>query len=670
MTSKKKKPSAITKSKTKSAAKPTKKARKKTPARKTAQPSLFWRLSKWCLVLALWCGIFIAGILLWYAKELPDITKSAVFERRTLIVIKAADGTPLSRYGESKGQNISVSEMPDNLVHAVLATEDRRFYDHPGIDIFGITRAMSTNIIKGRFAQGGSTITQQLAKNLFLTHDRKIARKIKEALLALWLERELTKDEILSAYMNRVYLGSGTYGFDAAARLYFDKSAKDVNLLEAAILAGLLKAPSKYSPHNNPDLAKERADIVIGAMIDAGYIKKSEITPADMRLSLPNRQENNNQNIRYFTDWVLEGVDDIIGHPDIDIIIETTLDATIQDKAQKTLVNAIEKAGQDHFLTQGGIVVMRPDGAIIGMVGGYNYAESQFNRTTLAVRPSGSTFKPFVYLSALQNGWKSDDLILDAPIKNSSYKPQNFGNEYYGEVTLENALTKSMNTATVRLAETLGMGTILKTARDAGIIAPLNRDLSTALGSSGIPVLQLTTAYATLANGGLRVYPYAITRITNVEDGRVLYERKTPKSYTRMFDARQIASLSKMMENVVNNGTGRGAQLPYPASGKTGTSQDSRDAWFAGYTDKVISVVWLGNDDNSPMRGITGGGLPAQIWKNVMITANQRTAPIATFQTREEQQEDGFTNMLGRLFSGDTKITPKESSKPFSNLND
>ena len=665
----KKKTTAKSKKPTKNRAQAKNNKKKKNTKQK---PSLLGKVFKWLLVLGIWSSIFLTGGLLWFAKDLPDITKSATFERRASIIIKAADNSVIARYGESKGQNIQIKTLPDHLVHAVLATEDRRFYTHIGIDPIGIARAMITNIIKGRFVQGGSTITQQLAKNLFLSHDRKVTRKVKEAILAIWLERELTKDEILSAYMNRVYLGSGSYGFDAAARLYFGKPATHVNLQESAILAGLLKAPSRYSPHNNLDRAKKRADVVITAMIDAGYIQKSDMTADNMQLSLPHKKSKSGKNVRYFTDWVLDGLDDLVGRPEMDLVIETTLDSALQDIAQNRLKSAIDTADELSFISQGGILAMRPDGAVLTMVGGYDYGQSQFNRTTQALRPPGSAFKPFVYLAALQKGWDRDDDILDAPIKKGEYRPKNFGGKYYGEVTIETALAKSMNTATTRLAQDVGISKILKTARDAGIITPLNRDFSLALGSSGIPMLELTTAYATFANGGYRVYPYAITRITNGENGRVLYERKTPKSYTRIFKKRDIRDLTKMMQTVINEGTGKGANLPFPASGKTGTSQDSRDAWFAGYSDKMISVVWLGNDDNSPMRKTTGGGLPARIWKDIMLRGNTHYEPPKI----SAKNENGFTNMLGNLLSGGGShsngggFKPRSNENPYGNLND
>ena len=649
-----------------------KKKRKKSVKKK--RPSFFLRLFKWSLILLLWIGIFTTGAVLWLAKDLPDITQSATFERRASRIIKASDGTVLARYGESKGKNITVDELPTHLIQAVLATEDRRFYSHPGVDIIGITRAMLVNISKGKFVQGGSTITQQLAKNLFLSPDRNLTRKVQEALLALWLEQNLSKDEILSAYMNRVYLGSGTYGFEAATQLYFGKSARQTNLLESAILAGLLKAPSKYSPHNNVELAKERADIVLTGMKRAGYLKKSDMTAENMSLSLPHKKSKTHQNTRYFTDWVLDGLDDIAGRPDIDLIIETTLDADLQNYAHNRLRTTIDESGEERAVSQGAVLVMRPDGALLSMVGGYDYGQSQFNRTIQAKRSPGSAFKPYIYLAALEKGWNPTDTILDAPITEGQYRPKNFAGKYYGEVDLETALSQSMNTATVRLAKEIGIGHVLKTVQKLGIIAPLERDLSLALGSSGVSMLEMGTAYATLANGGHRIYPYAITRITN-KDGDVLFNRKAPISYQSVVRPKYVHNLSSMMENVIDNGTGRGAQLPFPASGKTGTSQDNRDAWFVGYTDRMVSIVWLGNDDNSPMQRITGGGLPARIWRDVMIRGNGRHNSVVFSSPQQNEQDSGISGLLGRLLSSETNDNNRSGAKQkrkndYSHLND
>ncbi len=638
------------------------KANKKKKHQKKKKTSLFMRLFKWCLILALWAGIFLTGVLLWFAKDLPDITQSATFERRASIIIKASDGSTLSRYGESKGSNIAVEELPYYLPQAVIAIEDRRFYEHMGIDPLGIARAMIVNISKGRFVQGGSTITQQLAKNLFLTHKRKLSRKIQEALLAIWMEQQLSKDDILSAYMNRVYLGSGTYGFEAAAQLYFGKSAKDVNLREASILAGLLKAPSRYSPLNNLKLAKERSNTVLSSMKAAGFIDETDMTANNMTISLPHKKSKNAQNVRYFTDWVIDDIDDLVGRPDMDLIIETTLDSGMQSHAHKVLNNAIDNADEEKYISQGAILSMSPDGAILSMIGGYNYGQSQFNRTTQARRPPGSAFKPFVYLAALEKDWKPKDKILDAPITKGEYRPKNFAKKYYGEVTLTQALTKSMNTATVRLTKEIGIGNVLNTAKKLGITSKMERDLSLSLGSSGISMLEMGTAYSTIANGGLRIYPYAITRIKNSE-GRVLYQRKTPKTYQTVIKSKHARYITQMMQNVIAEGTGRGARLPYPAAGKTGTSQDSRDAWFVGYTDKIVSIVWLGNDDNSPMRRVTGGSIPARIWHDIMVYSNARHNSVVFNNTSTYSDNGGISGLLGRLLSNDG-LKPDNTRKP------
>ena len=650
------------------------KAKKKTAKTKKKKnkksPPLIMRLFKWAFVLAIWASVILSGIVLWFAKDLPDITNSATFNKRASIIILASNGTEIARYGEIKGKIINVKDLPPYLPQAVLAIEDRRFYNHHGIDPLGIARAMITNIYKGKFVQGGSTITQQLAKNLFLTHERKVTRKIKEAILAVWLERELTKDEILSAYMNRVYLGSGTYGFEAASQLYFGKSAENVTLREAAVLAGLLKAPSRYSPHNNSKLAKERSDIVLSAMVDAGYITKKEKDNLGFELSLPNKKSSNSQAARYFADWVINGLDEVIGTPDMDIIVETTLDYNLNNKAQNILVNAVDNTDEMQFVSQGGILVTRPDGAILSMIGGYDYNKSQFNRVTQAKRPPGSAFKPIVYLTALEQGWNKQDKILDAPINKGEYRPKNFGNKYYGKVDLETAMAKSMNTATVRLAKDIGIGNIIKTARKLGIISKINRDLSLSLGSSGVSMLEIGIAYSTFANGGFKVYPYGIKRI-KTQNGRILYTHKKPKSYIPVISRNNAQELSIMLQSVVNNGTGKNAKQLYPVYGKTGTSQDNRDAWFAGYTKKMVTIVWLGNDDNSPMRKITGGGLPARIFKKVINSGNANQQPITFPKNSNSGNKSGFSELLGKLIKGgNTAHNQNKRKNDYSNLNE
>lgn len=659
---------------------------KRTPAKKKKKrKSIIGRLIKWCFILGIWCAIFAAGFLAWFAKDLPDIAKAANFDRQTSIIVKAADGSTIARFGEQKGENVSVKELPKHLVEAVLATEDRRFYEHAGIDPLGIARAMVVNITKGRMAQGGSTITQQLAKNLFLTNDRNMQRKIQEAMLAIWLEYQLSKDEILSAYLNRVYLGSGVYGVSAASKLYFGKDVREINLREAAILAGLLKAPSRYSPLNNPKLAKERSDVVLTAMVDAGYIKKKDITALEKLAPSEVRNLATGDSARYFADWVIEGLDDLIGTPEMDIIVETTMDKDIQAQAEKVLSEKIKTYGAEKNFKQGAVLVMRPDGSVLAMVGGHNYAQSQFNRTVQALRSAGSSFKPVVFLTALRQGMSPQDMVLDAPITEGKYRPENFSDKYMGNVTLQDALTHSLNTAAVRTMKNVGVDSVIETAKDLGIISKLEPDLSLALGSSGITMLEMNTAYATIANGGNSVYPYAITSI-KTSDGRVLYERKTPHSHYNIINPRDAYNLKTMMQNVIDNGTGRRAKLPFPAAGKTGTSQESRDAWFVGFTERVVTSVWLGNDDNSPMKDMTGGSVPAEIWHDVMAFSNDRYEPFVISSPSDYGAQDtygghgaseGFDGLLGRLLGGggnnsDNNATPKKPrpKNDYSNLNE
>ncbi|MCB1532596.1 MAG: PBP1A family penicillin-binding protein [Alphaproteobacteria bacterium] len=608
-------------------------SKRKSPARKTSKraqkPSLFKGLIKWGFVAALWGGLFLMALFAWYAAELPDITSQATFERKTSITVEAADGSVITRYGEIHGNSVEFEDIPPNLIYAVIAIEDRRFYNHFGIDLLGFTRAMFVNAREMRFAQGGSTITQQLAKNLFLSRERTIKRKIQEAMLALWLERELSKDEIITAYLNRVYMGSGAYGADAAAMLYFDKDLKDIDLREAATLAGLLKAPSRYSPLSNPELSRQRADVVIGAMVDAGYVDQEQADHLQSIPPPPPQSRKNRNNARYYTDWIVDGLDELIGTPNEDIIVRTTMNPAIQTLADNALSDAIDKYGEEKAFSQGAVVVMRPDGTVLALVGGYDYRQSQFNRVTQALRQPGSSFKPIIYLTALENGWEPNSLIVDEPITSGRYRPKNFGGKYLGEVTLEEALLNSLNTVSLQLTKDVGVGSVIGTARRLGIISPLQRDLSLALGTSSISPLELATAYAVIANGGLAVYPYGITKITN-EEGELYYQRPYRRKTRRVVSSEYIDKLTFMMSSVIKYGTGRGAAVNFPVAGKTGTSQDSRDAWFSGFSNELVTTVWIGNDDNTPMKAVTGGSYPAQIWRSVMAGSRGIYSPVSS----------------------------------------
>ncbi len=639
----------------KTTAKKTKTSKKKT-AKKATQPAkqgLIGRLFKWCIVLGLWGGIFLGGLIAWYGTELPDIIESPTFERSASTQILSYDREDLVNYGQIKGGSVHVSELPDHVAYAVISIEDRRFYRHFGIDPIGIARAMAINIMQGGLRQGGSTITQQLAKNLFLTHERTIKRKIQEAMISLWLEKEFSKDEIISAYLNRVYFGAGAYGIEAAAQVYFKKSATELNVYESALLAGLLKAPSRYSPHANPDLARKRARTVLNAMEDNGYdFTNQETTPSTIA-SLP-YDKKNTSNIRYFADIVMTEKEDLIGKLDQDITIQTTLVPALQDAADRILKDNLQRY-EDRHVTQGAIVVMDFEGAVLALSGGVDFRTSQFNRATQARRASGSAFKPVVYLTALENGWDKDSMILDAPIENGDYHPENFKDEYLGKVTLETALLKSLNTAAVRLAKDVGTRKIINTAKTLGIDSTLANDLSMALGSSGISLMEMTRAYGAIGNGGYRIDPYFIFRVEDAkaaDDEKIIYQKRKFDRDPRAIKASAAKEMKQMLRSVIEDGTGKRAALPFDTYGKTGTSQYYRDAWFVGFTDKFVAGVWVGNDDNSPMQGVTGGSLPAEIWHDVMLTAHKQEGISPLSDTSHSPSDrSSFTRFLDRILN-------------------
>ena len=645
---------------TKAKRKTAKKAAKRKTSRKKNGGSLFARLFafcfKWGLVMGLWLAIILGGILFWYASELPSITKSMVFERRPTIIIKASNNEIVDRYGDLKGQIVDVNDLPPHVVHAILATEDRRFYDHFGMDLKGIARAFVVNITRGGFVQGGSTLTQQLAKNLFLTRERTIKRKIQELMLAFQLESELTKDEILSAYLNRVYLGAGAYGIDAASRVYFNKSAKELNIRESATIAGLLKAPSRYSPSNNPERAAQRTKIVLQGMVDAGYVSEEDIAAYKKLPPAPRRKPSSGESVRYYTDYIVSQLEDLIGPVDQDITVETTLDKDIQKEMEEAITKAILRYGPEREVEEAAGIFMRLDGAVVALMGGRDYGRSEFNRATESLRPPGSSFKPIVYLSAIENGWDLNSLIVDEPIETGRYRPKNFGHEYYGEVTLYEALTLSLNTVAVQLMKEVGVDKTIGLAQRLGITADLEPNLSTALGSSGVPMMQMTTAYATLGRGGSAVDPYSIKRILDKE-GNILYERIPPRKSQQVVAKSDVAQITAMMQSVIQNGTGRGAAIPYPAAGKTGTSQDFRDAWFIGFTEKYAGAVWFGNDDNSPTKRLTGGSAPAQVWKEVMIRAQTKGGNSYGNFSQFDSTEHSFDDLLSRILEDNSEET-------------
>lgn len=626
---------------------------RRTPRRRVTDPRprrpvLF--LLRWMLILGIWGGLFLSCLAVYYAYDLPDPSAAVRFERRPSMTLLASDGSVLARYGDVEGEALGFEDIPEDLVHAVIAIEDRRFYTHFGLDPLGLGRAFVVNIKERRIAQGGSTITQQLAKNLFLTTDRTLKRKMQEAMLALWLERRFTKDEIITAYLNRVYLGAGTYGVSAAAQVYFNKPASALTLYESAMLAGLLKAPSRYSPLSNPEKAAARTKTVLAAMREVGFITKAE--ERDF-LGLSVRPQDNKDiktSVRYFTDWAVNRIDGYIGSGHRDLVVETTLDPALQDFAGTELARVLTENETARQVTQGAVLLMTPDGAVRAMIGGRDYQESQFNRAVQAQRQPGSAFKPVLYLTALEGGLSPHTRVIDEPVKIGDYTPTNFREEYAGEVTLAEALSKSMNTAAVRVMQHTGVEPVIAMARRLGITSPLTHDLSLALGSGEVSLLELTTAYAVFANNGRRVEPYAIAAIRDA-DGRVLYHRPDTAG-EQIIGRTDLVELNDMLELVLENGTGRTARLSRPAAGKTGTSQDFRDAWFIGYTADYVAGVWMGNDDSAPMKGVTGGTLPAELWRDVMVRAHKNRRARRIGDGGSGGVVSPFSSLLDRLTGG------------------
>jgi penicillin-binding protein 1A len=576
----------------------------------------------WSMVLGIWGTIAVVCLVGYYAAFLPPTSEWQVPARPPNVKIVAANGELLANRGDTGGEAVRLEQLPPYLPNAVIAIEDRRFRSHFGVDPVGLARAVYTNFTSGRLQQGGSTLTQQLAKNLFLEQDRTIKRKIQELVLAFWLEAEYSKDEILEMYLNRVYLGSGAYGVDAAARRYFGKSARLLTIPEAATIAGLLKAPSRYSPARNPDLAEDRAQLVLAAMNEEGYItgdeaKNALAAPAKVVRRYTTASEN------YAADWVMDVLPHFIGSIETDIVVDTTIDPKMQRAAEQALRGALKENREKYGVSQGAVVTLDTAGAVKALVGGADYSKSQYNRAVYAKRQPGSSFKPFVYLAALENGLSPQSIRQDQPVRFGNWSPQNYSKDYYGPVTLTRALSLSLNTVAAQLTYEVGAGTVADTAKRLGVTSDMKNNLSIALGTSEVTPLEIAGAYVPFSNGGYGVLPHVIRRIQTV-DGKTLYSR-AGDGRGRVIDRRLVGEMNMMMSETLLTGTGRKARLDSgrPAGGKTGTSQDFRDAWFIGYTGNLTTAVWLGNDDNSPTRKATGGGLPATVWKEVMDAAHE-----------------------------------------------
>jgi penicillin-binding protein 1A len=577
----------------------------------------------WSLVLGLWGLIGLAGVFGYTLATMPQTSDWAVPARPPNIEIVDASGRLIANRGDTGGEAVRLEDLPEYVPQAVLAIEDRRFYGHFGLDPIGLARAMLTNLTTGEMVQGGSTLTQQLAKNLFLTPDRTLERKLQEAVLALWLEWTYSKDEILEMYLNRVYLGGGAYGVDGAARRYYAKPAGELTLRQAAVLAGLLKAPSRLSPSSDPAAADARAEVVLAAMVEEGFIDRADAAAA-MDGPAGTVDEHRTVATNYVADWVMDQLPGYVASLDGDVVVSTTIDLRMQSVAEAALRETLDAEGRKYAVTQGAVVALDGDGAVKALVGGRDYGASQFNRAVAARRQPGSAFKPFVYLAAIEKGFRPEQVVMDEPITIDGWSPQNYTRTYEGPVTLTTALAKSLNTVSARLAAMVGPSLVADTARRVGIVSRLHETPSIALGTSEVTPLELAAAYVPFANGGEGVIPFVIERIATV-DGRILFQRQGGR-VGRVIDPAVVGTMNRMMAEVLSIGTGQKAILPgRPAAGKTGTSQEFRDAWFIGYVDGLTATVWLGNDDNSPTKKATGGSLTALVWNRFMRAATEGT---------------------------------------------
>jgi len=631
----------------------------KRRSRRRARGGLY-RVFYWGAVLGLWAVIALVGVVIWVGAHLPAIQALEIPKRPPTIELVGIDGSVLATRGEMAGTNVALKDLPPYLPKAFIAIEDRRFYSHYGIDPWGILRAAVANVLHRGVSQGGSTLTQQLAKNLFLTQERTLQRKLQEVELALWLERKHSKSEILELYLNRVYFGSGAYGVEAAAQRYFGKPAKNVTIAEAAMLAGLVKSPSRLAPNRNPEGAEKRAQTVLSAMAEAKFI-----TAAQAQASIGHPSYNVKAagagTINYVADWIGEVLDDLVGQIDQSIVVETTIDPKLQNIAEAAVIDELAAKSVKFNVSQGALVAMTGDGAVRAMVGGRNYAESQYNRAVTARRQPGSAFKPFVYLTAIEAGLTPETIRQDAPLDVKGWKPENYSHEYFGAVTLTQALAMSLNTVAVRLGLEVGAQNVVRTAHRLGIASKLDANASIALGTSGVSLTELVGAYAPFANGGLGASPHVVAKIRTVE-GKLLYVRPADQ-LGQVVEPRDVAAMNTMMRETLLSGTARKAEIPgWTAAGKTGTSQDFRDAWFIGYTANLVCGVWLGNDDNSPTRKATGGGLPVEVWTRFMRSAHQGVAVAAL----PGSQAGGFFSNFAQAAS-QASVPPAVSTPALAN---
>ncbi len=596
----------------------------KVKPKKKAKRSLLGLVGRFFILASIWGTILLGLVLLWFAQDLPDLNRLQTNVRTPSITIQTLDGTVISTYGDVFDEMVRVQDLPKHVPQALMAVEDRRFYYHFGVDFIGLVRAAYENYRAKRVVQGGSTLTQQLAKNLlfaegaFAVSDRSFKRKILEVLLSVWLEWKFTKDDILTMYLNRVYLGGGTFGIEAASQRYFNKSARELSIFEAAVIAGLLKAPSRYSPSSNPDKARERAKTVLQLMQEAGFIKDAQAYLNEgMHVLTSNKQESS---FKYFCDWIMELVPNFVNGMDRDLIVVTTLDPAMQRHGDHVCIDYIKDMGTKLKASQLSLLAMSPDGAVRAMIGGQDYKKSQFNRVTQALRQPGSSFKMFTYLAAMEEGMNPDDMIDSSPIVIGNWHPSNYTWKNQGEVTLREAFARSINSPAIRLMVKVTPKKVIEVAHRLGITSAMEEHISLSLGAIETTLLDLTAAFATYANQGRAVWPYGILEIRDKE-GNILYRREEQPTQT-IIKADVLNKMRILLRAVINEGSGRAANVSSTTMGKTGSNGD-RDAWFismreplendTGFQNLVVGV-WTGNDKNEPMaKNSVGGNMPPRV---------------------------------------------------------
>ncbi|WP_291838881.1 PBP1A family penicillin-binding protein [Brevundimonas sp.] len=633
------------------------------PARTPLQRVLYWGA-----VLGVWGVIFLVVFFAVFARDLPGTSTLYNVDRQPSITYLDRNGALIAVRGTQQAPPADLDALPDYVPAAFIAIEDRRFYHHPGFDPIGMSRAIVSNMRAGRVVQGGSTLTQQLAKNLFLSPDQNIKRKVQELMLAVWLEMKFSKKEILALYLNRVYFGAGAYGIEAASQRYFDKSARQLTVGEAALLAGLLKAPSRYSPVSESERAATRATVVLNEMVDAGVItpeQRAQAVTEPVRVS----RTLATQHAQYFIDWLDKQIRELVGEPTEDMIVETTLDLTLQTQAERSVRRILDR-DKSKGVEQAALVALDGEGRVRAMIGGSSYADSQFNRATDARRQAGSAWKPFVYLTALESGYTPETRVNDAPIRIGNWSPRNYSGSFAGEMTLANAVAQSTNTIAAGVADQIGRDNVARTARRLGVSSRIGLEPAMALGAVEVSPLEMAQAYDAFSNGGKRVQAYGISRIRTPQ-GRVIYQRASrAEGPAQAITNPYLYYLNSMLRGVMTSGTGRSAAISgRDLAGKTGTTSDYKDAWFVGYTGGFVTAVWVGKDDNTPMRGVTGGSSPAAIWKGFMEAALPRlnapaipNGPAMPEGWQPPSPVESLIGQIGDLFGdnppGDSNVDP------------